>query len=213
MTGISREAFLSSIRQAIGSRREPAERPGGHEVARVVGASADVVEHFIAMARDAKMRVESIGTADLVDAVLARLRELGAKSVVITDEEFSERTAIVEAIKREGITIRELADRDAAFEADVGITGACCAIAETGSLVVRSSSAAARLASLSPPQHIAIVRADQVVADLLDWAANPATPRPANEVLITGPSKTSDIEMNLVMGVHGPMMVHIFLIR
>jgi L-lactate dehydrogenase complex protein LldG len=86
-------------------------------------------------------------------------------------------------------------------------------VAETGSICIQSGPRTRRLASLAVVEHIAILKREDIVADLLDWAASLGANLPANEVLITGPSKTADIEMNLVMGVHGPKNVHIILIE
>jgi L-lactate dehydrogenase complex protein LldG len=62
------------------------------------------------------------------------------------------------------------------------------------------------------PIHIAVVRADQIVADSLDWFAEDRTDGAASEVLISAPSKTADIELTLVMGVHGPKEEHVIVI-
>jgi L-lactate dehydrogenase complex protein LldG len=102
------------------------------------------------------------------------------------------------------------ADRDALREAcaaaDIGITSVTYALAETGTLVLLSSPEEARLISLLPPVHIAIFSRSRILANLSELLA--LLPNPAelssSMVLITGPSRTADIEQILVRGVHGP---------
>ncbi len=88
--------------------------------------------------------------------------------------------------------------------ADVGLTGAEAALAETGSVVVSSGPGKSRLASLLPPVHIAFVATSQLTADIFTWTAARQGQLPANVVLISGPSKSADIERVLAVGVHGP---------
>jgi L-lactate dehydrogenase complex protein LldG len=94
--------------------------------------------------------------------------------------------------------------------ADVGVTGALWAVAETGTVVVTSAPPGGRAPSLLPTVHIAVVAAsrmvDTVSALFKEIAALPK--RPSNLVLVTGPSKTGDIENILVQGVHGPKEQH-----
>jgi L-lactate dehydrogenase complex protein LldG len=98
--------------------------------------------------------------------------------------------------------------------ADVGVTGAAYALADTGSVVVLSSQEA-RLASLLPPVHIAVLRREQILNGLDELLS--ILPRPADSnasmVVITGPSRTADIEQILVRGVHGPGELHVVLIE
>jgi L-lactate dehydrogenase complex protein LldG len=94
-------------------------------------------------------------------------------------------------------------ERDALFAADVGITGVAGLLAETGSLVVRADATEPRSGSLLPPVHIAIAKREPLGEGTL----------PSNLVLITGPSKTGDIELKLVTGVHGPGEVHVIVMN
>ena len=91
------------------------------------------------------------------------------------------------------------------------MTGAFALLADTGSLVLTSGKGRPRLASLLPPVHVALVRRDQLVPSL--GALFTSHPRlaaeAANLVVITGPSRTADIEMTLTRGVHGPRSVHV----
>jgi L-lactate dehydrogenase complex protein LldG len=92
-----------------------------------------------------------------------------------------------------------------------GITGADYGLAETGTLVMLASAQDARMISLLPPVHIAIVKREQILTGLDELLT--ILPRPAEQtssmVLITGPSRTADIEQILVRGVHGPGEIHV----
>ena len=94
--------------------------------------------------------------------------------------------------------------RQFAATADVGISGADAALAETGTVVVSSGPGCSRLTSLMPPVHIALVPAACLTSDLFTWMAEQKPPLPASVTLISGPSKTADIEQTMAVGVHGP---------
>jgi L-lactate dehydrogenase complex protein LldG len=89
---------------------------------------------------------------------------------------------------------------------DVGITSADYALADTGTLVMLSSPSEARLISLLPPAHIAVVPSGRILSGLDELFATLPLPADGTSsmVLITGPSRTADIEQILVRGVHGP---------
>jgi L-lactate dehydrogenase complex protein LldG len=108
----------------------------------------------------------------------------------------------------------EVADHDpaVAVDADLGVTGAVAAIAATGSVVVDSDVAGGRAASLLPTVHLCIVTADSVVATPSDVFRRGGRPLPSNRVIITGPSRTGDIEQIITLGAHGPVAVHIVLV-
>lgn len=100
----------------------------------------------------------------------------------------------------------------------VGITGVDAALAATGSLVLLSGSGRFRAASLLPPIHIAVLTAGQIMPDLESWwraqkaAGLEQTRQHSNIAVITGPSRTADIAMQLVLGMHGPRELHLVLL-
>lgn len=98
---------------------------------------------------------------------------------------------------------------------DFGVTGATAGLAESGSVVLRHHSGRSRLISALPPVHVALLRVDALFGNLASWAhAHPDSPvGTSNLVIVTGPSRTGDIEQNLNLGVHGPKHVHVVLIR
>ncbi len=97
---------------------------------------------------------------------------------------------------------------------DIGISSADYALADTGSLVMLSSLEEARLVSLLPPCHVAVVPRERLLTgldELLTVLPKPEL-RSSSMVLITGPSRTADIEQILVRGVHGPGEIHVVLV-
>jgi L-lactate utilization protein LutC len=112
-----------------------------------------------------------------------------------------------------GITDREKL-RALCSSAACGITACDYALAETGTLVMLSGPQEARMISLLPPTHIAIVQRERLVTgldELLNLLPHPAE-LTSSMVLITGPSRTADIEQILVRGVHGPGEIHVVVV-
>lgn len=102
------------------------------------------------------------------------------------------------------------------FAADVGISSAQWAVAETGTLVLESKDERNRLISLIPPIHIALVEENRLCDTLEDVMVRLKKSETVLEsraiTFITGPSRTADIEQMLVMGVHGPQKLYVVLI-
>jgi L-lactate dehydrogenase complex protein LldG len=100
----------------------------------------------------------------------------------------------------------------------VGITGVDAALASTGSLVIEAGPGKPRVPSLLPPVHIAVVSAQQIMPNLEAWVAHLRSEgldrfrQTSGIVLVSGPSRTADIAMQLIMGMHGPGQVHIVLV-
>ena len=108
-----------------------------------------------------------------------------------------------------------IAARPANGDDKVGITGAYCALAENGTLMLLSGQDNHATTSLLPDHHIAIVPASRIVRAMEDgWdllrREHGSLPRQVN--FVSGPSRTADIEMTLVMGAHGPFSVHVIIV-
>jgi L-lactate dehydrogenase complex protein LldG len=151
--------------------------------------------------------------ADEVLRVLAEL--LQGKRAVASNAPFLATCGITGLPEvQSGFTDRE-ALRAACVAADVGITCADYALAETGTLVMLSSPQEARLISLLPPMHVAVFPRSRMLANLDELLA--ILPNPAEQtssmVLITGPSRTADIEQILVRGVHGPGEIYAVIVE
>jgi L-lactate dehydrogenase complex protein LldG len=162
--------------------------------------------------------------AEAIATVRALADERGATRVLAWDDPWLQPEGIGDALRGQGVVLESCAlpasrdERAARLQSLdpvlVGLTGAHAALADTGSVVVISGPGRGRIASLLPPTHIAVVRAGQLYPSLGPFlAANrDAVEIGANMVVITGPSRTGDIEGTLVLGVHGPGDLHVVLI-
>jgi L-lactate dehydrogenase complex protein LldG len=214
MPSESQAAFFARIQSALAERGPAFDLPDDLEVARVVPASQDLLATFLAKVEQSGMHPHRVtGEAAAISRVLEIVAELNARSAIVPAESFPAREDLVAVLQSKGIALLDADGPDSAFEADVGITGVRLAVAETASMSIVSGGTHRRLASLAVPAHIAILRADQIVPDLLDWGGRPLAPPPANEVLVSAMSKTADIEGILVPGVHGPGTVHVIVVE
>lgn len=218
MPGLSREELLGQVRAALGRAAMPAPDPIDYEPARLAHADG-ALERFNEMAAQAGTIVhQSDGPETTARIVTELVEQVAGKLVTLEQRDFAGRDEIVSALTAAGVRVAsETIDDDVLFSADVGITSVRWAIAETGSVVVAAGPESRRMISLAPPICIAIVDEEQILPDLLDWAQRQRpdneAPVPSQQVLITGPSKTGDIELHPVIGMHGPEQVHVVLVR
>ena len=140
---------------------------------------------------------------------------LAGRGAIASNSKYLSRTGIpaLPGVRSGILNCAEL--KDACATAAVGISSADYGLAETGTFVMMASPEEARLISLLPPAHVAVVPASRLLVNLDDLLTR--VPMPANQtssmVLITGPSRTADIEQILVRGVHGPGEIHAVLVE
>lgn len=136
------------------------------------------------------------------------------KAVLTWDFEHIPLAGLREALQAANCEIA--APRDASVR--VGITGVDAGLAATGSLLLMSGVGKARQVSLLPAVHVAILTTQQILPDLETWAAAQREKglanfrQSSNVVLVTGPSRTADIAMELIVGMHGPGEVHVVIL-
>mgnify|MGYP001606247073 CR=1 FL=1 len=169
---------------------------------------ADLAVRFTESLTEAKGEVRWTESWELALAeVDAILREVGAQAVVANNEPPLNTVALSQRWPEfewhiVGQTPGDL--RQFCARADVGLSGVEAALAETGSLIVRSGPGKSRQATLLPPVHVALVPVSCLMPDIFTWTAARTGKMPANLTLISGPSKSADIEFTLALGVHGP---------
>ena len=162
-------------------------------------------------------------TAEVAALVSGMLAREGSSEVLAWDDQWLPLPGMSAALEDMGCRVyhqragdaQDTQQRELWASASVGITGAAACLAETGSVVVVSGPGRGRLASLLPPVHVALVTRESLVRSLPALLAR----RPelatsgTNMVVITGPSRTADIEHTLSRGVHGPREVHVILVK
>ena len=219
----ARDAILGRVRKALrktGSDAAARAKAEAYIAAHAQGPRpampADLVARFLQRATDMASTVERIASAAEIPAAVARYLD----ALELPPELAAQKS-------HAGVCWPEFADLDwsgaglfiearpTAGHDRLGITGAFCAIAETGTLVFTTGADTPTASALLPDTHVAVVRADRVVAGMeeafaLVRAATGGMPRAMN--MISGPSRTGDIEQTIVLGAHGPYRVHLLLL-
>ena len=219
----SRDRVLGRVRHALGKTgTDPAALAeaqaylDAHARGPAPAFEGNRVLRFIRRAGDMESTVARVGHRNQIPAAVAAY--LDALELV---------PALVSQKSHRGVCWPEFADLDwaqAGLSVEVrptvgddrlGITGVFCAIAETGTLVVVSGADTPTATTLLPDTHVAIVSANRIVDTMEDAFALirkelGSVPRAIN--LISGPSRTGDIEQTIVLGAHGPFRVHILVV-
>lgn len=219
----ARDNVLSRVRKALGKRERDAAGAAAAEAYIAAHAQgprpklpSDRLERFMQRARDMESTVERIADRAAIPAAVARYLD-GLQLPAAHSAQKS----------RAGVCWPEFATLDwagveLAIEARpttgddrLGITGAFCAIAETGTMVLLTGVDAPTATALLPDTHVAVVTPERIVDGMEDAFAlirreRGSMPRAVN--LISGPSRTGDIEQTIVLGAHGPFRVHILIV-
>jgi L-lactate dehydrogenase complex protein LldF len=207
-TGDARAAILGRIRSAL------ADRPAAPEVPREYRRHTDrsrqaIVDLFAERAGEYRATVRRAGPGELRTALTELCRERGAKRLAVPADLPAEwRPDHVELVVDTNLSPQEL------DEADGALTGCALAIAETGTIVLDGGARQGRRAlTLVPDYHLCVI-SERAICDLvpeaverLEEAAGQGRPL----TFISGPSATSDIELNRVEGVHGPRTLHVLI--
>ncbi len=232
----SREEILHRVGMNDSFRGEDAELPDRDEIRRLLTWEVDQsvrIERFADELQSVGGAVIRTTEGNLADALASYLQGVGAKCVIVSEDVLQMSVGFRQKLLSGsgGLrgTVEFLYNNDARFRwdcisdgaadqrsADTGITACEALIAETGSVLIKSSHIQPRLVSLLPERHVVIARSNQLIGTLWEAFAsiNKAEGRlPAAYTLITGTSQTADIEKVLVKGVHGPRELCVVLLE
>jgi len=223
-----RERILASIRDGLLRASLPAEANGvatpGADPAAAPTASAMADSFARALAALSGHVHRATGAAGAADVIAEIARAQRAASFISWDDEHIGCPGLLAALSSHGLARvayevsgdpeRRAADLQAVAGVGLGVTGAHAALADTGGLVLVSGPGRGRLASVLPPAHVAVVEERRLRPSLAALLREEPGLLDAgsNLVIVTGPSRTADIEMTLTHGVHGPKHVHVILI-
>ena len=197
----ARDEILSRLRD----QKREASPPNPWQSRRQFSNLADQFAKALRAVAGEVLQVDSWEAA--VDQLSLTIRQIGAKRILADDH--PELTRIEAASLWPDLLWHRVGHgegnlRGFAANTDIGLSYADAALAETGTVVVSSGAGQSRLTSLMPPVHIALVPESCLMTDLFTWMKADQAPYPASITLISGPSKTADIEQTLAVGVHGP---------
>jgi L-lactate dehydrogenase complex protein LldG len=229
---MSRDQILSTLRTSLVASRAFLEREASRAShtppAYVLPAQDDLGAQFVAEVAKLEGKAYRVNDdEEALETIGTLLKQKAAASAIAWDLAEIGLPGLDALLKECGVTVldphvqgAQRAERLQTLEpAPVCISGVELAIAESGSLVLRHGPGRPRTASLLAPAHIAVVRRNQIVRglgeafDRLHECHGDALFDPtSNLTLITGPSRTADIEMTLSLGIHGPPEVHVVLI-
>ena len=220
MTDLPEFDLLAKVSKALGRSAPSSQTPVPPEIpdsfTRLVQRDADLVQRFVQSAAAAQFKLQQLSAAELPARLVEFLGSQNCRRIGLAISPLLDRLKISKALSAAGLEIKSWSSLtlDESYDLDCGITDVFAVLAETGSLVIRPDPSQGRALSLVPPVHIAIVEKSNILPDMLDLfeKMDPNSP-PPNLTLITGPSKTADIEGILFTGVHGPGLVQIFLIE
>ncbi len=197
----SREEILNQLK----GRQRPSSAPGPWRSQRQYDDLAEQFGLALTAAKGEYYQVQSF------DEALIRigdiLEELGVNRALVDDQEPINEVDLIGRWPEISWHIVGRSEGDLlsfAASADIGLSVGEAALAETGSVLVSSGPGRSRLTSLLPPFHLALVPGSCLTSDLFTWTAERHGPFPSSMTLISGPSKTADIEQTMATGVHGP---------
>lgn len=210
----ARDEILARVRGAVSDITTPIGARGPVPVIEAESpAREQTVELFVDRVVDYQATVVRTAPDHVGAAVAGALANAGATSVVVPDELDPSWTAQL------GDGIRTVPDEQLASAEldgiDAVVTACAVGIATTGTIVLDHDADQGRRAlSLVPDLHVCVVRVDQVVHDVPEAVArlHPGDGMPRPLTWISGPSATSDIELDRVEGVHGPRRLHVILV-
>ena len=229
MSTDSREEILRRIRKGLHGSTDKnaspkldddrAEQGSIHIPSEFLSNNKTLTTQFIEELRKISGNADVIENEEAIKAFILRLiLDRRSNSFAIWESDLLQRLNLRDVLQDKGLKSATANNKEEMAEADIGITEADFAIADSGTLVLFADERQPRSVSLIPPVHVAILKSNRIVANIHDLFAHlthsVAEMGSINDLsscvtFITGPSRTADIELNLTLGVHGPKEIFV----
>lgn len=233
----SRDKVLSRIKSALygpGNDSRPGSEPVAHNPGQFVKdemridsdnnleqENQNLVEIFTNELGKINALSKVLNDEDQLREYLSNVAtEHDSKAFIVWETTLIKQLKVIEYLKGNGLRLIKSHDKKHLERADIGVTEADYAIADSGTLVLFSNPKKPRLASLIAPIHLAILDVKNIVPNIFELFQT-LKHKPQIEIgsknitsciaFITGPSRTADIELNLTLGVHGPKELHVLI--
>ncbi len=211
-----RDEMLGKVREALGRTTgtpPPAVPPTARISPRKAGEPDAETALLLAEIEKLSGVTRRLASRDALPVALAELVEAeDVKKATLWTTPDLVAWGVAETLRTLGVEIvSPQADKHLVAECELGVTGADAALPETGTLLLRSSPDRPRVVSLLPRVHLAIFTAAALRADLHQAFAEAKDA--GYSVLVTGPSRTADIELTLTLGVHGPKALYAWVLN
>ncbi|RPI24245.1 MAG: hypothetical protein EHM70_21515 [Chloroflexota bacterium] len=204
--------ILENIRRSLDRTPEsPLQPPPAVYPARQPGSTEHEIDRFLAEIRLLAGEAQSLPTAGISAALKELVNAHMVHKAALWETPLLEQLKVRECLLEMGVEIVSSSEgKYALAQCDLGVTEANGALPETGTLVLHSSDKKPRAVSLLPRVHLAILTPSALRADLHQVFEEAK----GNNylVFITGPSRTSDIELTVTLGVHGPKNLHVWML-
>jgi L-lactate dehydrogenase complex protein LldG len=211
-TSASREEILVAVQKALGRTviRSMPERPRVRNVLPEAPFDPETeVDVLLSEVIRLGGRARRLARRDLRTALIGLVDAERIERAVLWETDFIGQLGLSELLSELGVlVVPASADAQRVAGCDLGITGVDLALAHTGTLVLRSSVERSPVTSLLPRVHLVVLRATDLCPDLA--SALIGLQEEPHFVLITGPSRTADIELTVTLGVHGPRSLHVW---
>ena len=208
-------SVIENVRASLASGRKPAGTPASRPAilpARKPGSVDAEIETFLQEVRKLSGTALVIEKTSIPEALKALVAESKVQRATVWETPLLKGLNLAQELASLGVElVSPNADKMKMATCDLGVTEADYILPETGTLVLKSSAEKPRGVSLLPRIHLAIVTPDLLRADLQQVFEESRSGH--YMVFITGPSRTSDIELTVTLGVHGPKNLFVWMLQ
>lgn len=186
-------------------------------------SSEEMMEQFIRELELVNGEAVLVKPKEMIECVKKIIKKENIKELMMTNFQMLKKRELIEEIEKQNVKVYEIEKIDSdkfnqkLKKADAGITGSELGISETGSILIITTSRLENLVSQLPRVHIAFLKKTKIVKTVKEISTvlkekNQNMNKPFTATMITGPSRSADIEKIITLGIHGPLKLYVIII-